>query len=315
MNATPSLSLTVIAPHALYELSVPAVGGDFSEVRFFLLPPEIEESPPEIYGRGSTDLTVIFGAEAYTATFVASLSGSVWLWFTVPLSLEDAKDLVQAPLLRERAREETDGFQQKIERFPLSQASALIVGDRPSQEFLSTLGFESFISPPPVNDDVFSPPKRDGEPLRAGMVHHGTSYESLYLDEVEDSIELHFLDTLNQGVFRRKLGSLNVGVNIHPSPLRIFPFVAALHLARGHTLVSEPLNPLHGLEPGIDYFEVTSPSELRHVLGYLSRSPDAGHLMAFRGHQKSRYFTSSKVFRRLIQLMPGRSGTLVRSSD
>jgi hypothetical protein len=58
---------------------------------------------------------------------------------------------------------------------------------------------------------------------------------------------------------------------------------------------------LYGLEPGLDYFEVTSPSELFHVLQYLDRSPETTKLMAYRGSQKSQDFRASTIFERLLE--------------
>ena len=51
----------------------------------------------------------------------------------------------------------------------------------------------------------------------------------------------------------------DVGINVHNEPYPSFENRVCLHLAAGHLVLSEPLSPTHGLEPGIDYLEVGTP--------------------------------------------------------
>ena len=53
--------------------------------------------------------------------------------------------------------------------------------------------------------------------------------------------------------------------NIHNEPYPTFENRVLLHLAAGHLVISEPLSPTHGLEPGFDYVEVRYPEELTRV--------------------------------------------------
>ena len=70
----------------------------------------------------------------------------------------------------------------------------------------------------------------------------------------------------------------DVAINVHNEPYPSFENRVCLHLAAGHLVLSEPLSPTHGLEPGIDYVEFHRPQQLarcperpaphaRHVAG------------------------------------------------
>ena len=66
-----------------------------------------------------------------------------------------------------------------------------------------------------------------------------------------------------------------------------------LHLAAGHLVISETLSPTHGLEPGIDYLEVTRPEELHAHRLDLSLFPDAYHRVRVRGRRKAEDYRAS----------------------
>ncbi|HYI80959.1 MAG TPA: hypothetical protein VEW67_08885 [Thermoleophilaceae bacterium] len=75
---------------------------------------------------------------------------------------------------------------------------------------------------------------------------------------------------------------------------------ALVALARGQLLVSEPLLPSRGLEPGIDYVEARTPDEVRAVVENAARSPGAFERMRLRGRRKAELFRSSRVVARLV---------------
>ena len=83
---------------------------------------------------------------------------------------------------------------------------------------------------------------------------------------------------------------------------------ALVALARGQLLVSEPLKPSRGLEPGIDYVEVRDPAEVRAAVENAVRAPSAFLRMRLRGRRKAELFRSSRVVARLV-------GDLLRELD
>lgn len=71
-------------------------------------------------------------------------------------------------------------------------------------------------------------------------------------------------------------------------------------LAQGKLLVSEPLLPSRGLEPGIDYVEARGLDEVRLAVANASRAPEAFLRMRLRGRRKAELFRSSRVIARLV---------------
>jgi hypothetical protein len=78
------------------------------------------------------------------------------------------------------------------------------------------------------------------------------------------------------------------------------PHPALVALARGQLLVSEPLQPSRGLEPGIDYMEARDLDEVRAAVDNAARAPAAFLRMRLRGRRKAELFRSSSVIARLV---------------
>jgi hypothetical protein len=65
-------------------------------------------------------------------------------------------------------------------------------------------------------------------------------------------------------------------------------------------VLSEPLSPQHGLEPGIDFIEIRSPKHLEWVIDGLRRHPRSRSPVQVRGRAKAEQFRASRVYPRLI---------------
>jgi hypothetical protein len=161
----------------------------------------------------------------------------------------------------------------------------------------------------PVADHLYAtalrPPAR---PPRIAFVGYSTEHREQWLTPVKHEFDvLHVVTGLRiaaglDGSSTRELwGSIDVGVNLHVGPFPSFENRVCLHLAAGHLVVSEPLDPSHGLEPGIDYVQVRSPAILHRVVGTLHRGPDTFRAIRIRGHAKSQAFRASRVFPRLFE--------------
>ena len=92
-----------------------------------------------------------------------------------------------------------------------------------------------------------------------------------------------------------------VAINLHNEPYPTFENRVALHLAAGQLVISEPLSPTHGLEPGIDFIQVTSPNELYLAVASAYHRPDDFLRIRLRGRQKAERFRASAVYPRLIE--------------
>jgi hypothetical protein len=79
-----------------------------------------------------------------------------------------------------------------------------------------------------------------------------------------------------------------------------FPPTALLHLAAGHLLVTEPLRPVRGLEPGLDHIEVREPLELMHLLFGVRKRPAAFDHVRLRGRARMELFRASVIWPRVL---------------
>jgi hypothetical protein len=91
-----------------------------------------------------------------------------------------------------------------------------------------------------------------------------------------------------------------IAVNAHNESYPSFENRVCLHLAAGQLVVSEPLDPTHGLEPDIDFVEVRNAIELLRVLRAAVRFPAAYERVRVRGRRKAEAFRASHVYPRLI---------------
>jgi hypothetical protein len=100
--------------------------------------------------------------------------------------------------------------------------------------------------------------------------------------------------------FKRLVDDSDIGINIHNEPYLSFENRVPAYLAAGLLVVTEPLSPTHGLEPGIDYVEIRTPDDLLGILDTARRYPDAYLRTRIRGRAKAEYFRASTVYPRLL---------------
>jgi hypothetical protein len=153
----------------------------------------------------------------------------------------------------------------------------------------------------PVADRYY----RDVQPIRGTprmlFVGRSTIHREAWLVNPK-----HFLDVFHvaHGVDADRLESLfdehDVGINLHNEAYESFENRVCLHLAAGHLVVTEKLNPTHGLEPGIDYLEVDHPDRLLDVLYTLQRFPAMYDRVRVRGRMKAEQFRASEVWPKLV---------------
>ena len=99
---------------------------------------------------------------------------------------------------------------------------------------------------------------------------------------------------------RELFGRTDVAINLHGEPYPTFENRVCLHLAAGHLVLSEPLSPTHGLEPGIDYVEFRTPADLVGLIAALRRAPGLYASVRARGRMKAEQFRASRMWPRLV---------------
>jgi len=155
--------------------------------------------------------------------------------------------------------------------------------------------------PLPVADRFFAPVAPMGHPPRILFVGRSTRHREYLLAPAK--LE-HDLLHVAFGVSGTELVELlqrhDVAINLHNENYPSFENRVSMHLAAGHLVLSEVLDPEHGLEPGIDYLQIRSASDLRRALGVVTRFPRVHHRVRVRGRLKAEQFRASRVYPRLV---------------
>jgi hypothetical protein len=239
------------------------------------------------------DITVVFRPEILPAHALDGLRGLTLGFNTEPLPRGMEAHPDQVFRLGELAHTDVGQFDRIMTFDPLSAQAAQ--GE----------GIDVWRSLPlPVADELFvERPAPMHTPPRALFLGYSTHHREEWLTDVK-----HHFDLLHiaHGVQGDRLGELfartDVAVNVHAESYPSFENRVCLHLAAGHLVISEPLSPAHGLEPGIDYLEVRSPGMLVEAVAGL-RAHDGWaphHAIRARGRRKAETFRASRVWPRVL---------------
>jgi hypothetical protein len=155
--------------------------------------------------------------------------------------------------------------------------------------------------PLPVDDRLFGEVTPSRRPPRTLVVGRSTEHREWILTPAKhDHDVVHYTHGLTGDALRDQLRQADVGVALTPEPGHGFPSAALLHLAAGHLLLTERLNPACGLEPGIDFLQLNSRDDLLTILMQLRLHPDAYERVRIRGRLKAEEHRASKVWPRLV---------------
>jgi hypothetical protein len=155
--------------------------------------------------------------------------------------------------------------------------------------------------PIPVADRLFGAVRQVSSPAEMLFVGRSTLHREHYLLQVKHHFDvLHVAFGAGPRELERLLDRFHVTFNVHNEPYPSFENRVLLHLAAGHLVITEPLSPTHGLEPGIDYVEVRSPEELFAAAARARHQPDAFLRMRLSGRAKAELHRASRVWPRLV---------------
>lgn len=157
-------------------------------------------------------------------------------------------------------------------------------------------------SPPlPVDDALYLPPRPPTpEPHALTLGESSPRAESMLVEGKHYHDLSHYAFGLAGERLRDVLARTNVGVVVHRTNVPTFESTAALHLAAGHLLVTEPLVPPRGLEPWLDHLIVEAPDQVRRVLYQLTLRPRAFEQVRLRGRLRAEELRASRVWPRLV---------------
>jgi hypothetical protein len=156
--------------------------------------------------------------------------------------------------------------------------------------------------PIPVADRLYRPVQRVNGTPRMLFVGRSTVHRERYLIDVKHRFDcLHVAFGIQVEELEELLDAHQITFNIHNEPYPSFENRVLLHLAAGHLVISEPLSPTHGLEPGFDFVEVSHPEDLLAVATEARAFPDAFHRIRVRGRQKAELVRASRVWPALMR--------------
>jgi len=290
-------NLRVFGSRSIYQNFLPPKGELFSSCEFILADPaKAQQFFDEDCGENS--ITIVINPFEYSRQSVELLTGEVWLWFLRRVAEPELEVFGFPDRLGQQAREILESRQHFVRAIQMKQNWKVVVSDAASRDFCETLGVRAVLSPPPVRADarqhlaatrshkadflVFTDSSDYGRPFRAAISQWMRSGRAR--------------SQMDTGALLLATHSVVIGESVLPD----FPYEVAISLALGKTVIAGALNPLWGLEPGIDLVEFSTPEELFHLLEMTSRFPQRTHLMARRGKMKAALFSSDLIFSRLM---------------
>lgn len=235
-------------------------------------------------------LVIIFRPEIIPESFLSKVSAITLGYLTEPLP-RTSKDAHDDLKLRLEYLQSLDpkNFDRIISFDPLIADSVSEITDV----------WRSF--PIPVIDELYKEPGLDTFNKQPLFVGRSTPHREHMLVQSKHEFDLlHIAHGLGKDALVELFASTSIGVNVHNEQYPSFENRVSLHLAAGHLVISEPLSPTHGLEPGIDFIEVNSERELYSVICSVRENPKAYYSIRARGQKKAELFRASTVYPRLI---------------
>lgn len=154
----------------------------------------------------------------------------------------------------------------------------------------------------PVADSLFTETRERAHPPRLLFVGRSTEHREELLAPVKQN---HPIVHIGHGLFGERLTRFleraDVQLNLHNNPYPTFENRVCTALAAGHLVISEPLSPRHGLEPGVHYLEVETPQQLLALVDELMADPDAFVDVQRAGRALAESFRASRVYPRLMR--------------
>jgi hypothetical protein len=155
--------------------------------------------------------------------------------------------------------------------------------------------------PLPVADALYGPVRPPQDVPSILFLGRSTPHRERFLERPKLELDVvHAAFGIGLAELSRLSAAHSIGVNLHNEPYPSFENRVSLALAAGQLVVSETLSPTHGLEPDIDYLEVSEPDELLSILRTVSRHPGAYQRVRVRGRRKAEQYRASHVWPRLF---------------
>ncbi len=156
--------------------------------------------------------------------------------------------------------------------------------------------------PLPVADRLFLGTHVRGDPPRMLFVGRSTEHREHFLGPAKHEHDIiHIAHGVTDDRLLEYLREVDVGLNLHNEPYLSFENRVSVCCAAGLIVVTEPLSPTHGFEPGIDYLEVRSFQDLLVALFEVRRNVRAFRRVRVRGRAKAERLRASRVYPALVR--------------
>ena len=156
--------------------------------------------------------------------------------------------------------------------------------------------------PIPVADSMFMDLHERAYPPRLLFVGRATEHRERLLAPIK---RRHPIVHIGHGLFGARLEQFlrraDVQLNLHNNPYPTFENRVSIALAAGHLVISEPLSPRHGLQPGDDHLEADSPDAFSVLVEQLAQDPSAYLDVQRTGREQAERFRASAVYPQLLR--------------
>jgi hypothetical protein len=154
----------------------------------------------------------------------------------------------------------------------------------------------------PVADSLYMDVRPREAPARLLFVGRSTEHREQLLAPVKRRWPIvHIGHGLFGEQLARTLAGADVQLNLHNNPYPTFENRVCIALAAGHLVISEPLSPRHGLQPGIDHLEANDEEELRALVERVAGDVHVHADIQHAGRARAEDFRASRVYPELVR--------------
>jgi hypothetical protein len=156
--------------------------------------------------------------------------------------------------------------------------------------------------PIPVSDSYFAPVSPPNEQPHVLFTGRSTGHRERFLGPVKkDFPTVHLAHGVTDEQLLPFLAETDIGVNLHNEPYPTFENRVPAYLAAGLLVISEPLSPHHGLQPGRDLLEIREPYRLYELVAEAARTPHAFDTIRRNGRRAAERWRASRVYPRFAR--------------
>ncbi|MDQ3741946.1 MAG: hypothetical protein M3389_13485 [Actinomycetota bacterium] len=156
--------------------------------------------------------------------------------------------------------------------------------------------------PIPVSDTYFADVNPPNPHPRVLFTGRSTRHRERFLGPVKKDFDtVHLAHGVTDEQLLPFLSEADIGVNLHNEPYPTFENRVPAYLAAGLLVISEPLSPHHGLQPGRDLLEIQEPYDLYRLVEQAAHAPHAFDTIRRQGRRAAERWRASRVYPRFVR--------------